>query len=199
MPEELLIPEDDYRTSGIHIGTHQKTADMKKFIFKVRTDGLYVLDIKQTDERIRTAAKFLSRFDSSKVLVVAIRQYAHKPASLFASTAGIKSIIGRYIPGTLTNPNLPSFFEPEAILVTDPAVDAQAHREAVSLGIPVVGICDVNNETKYVDLVIPANNKGRRALAVIYWLLTREYMKEKKLISSDDDFKLKIEDFEAEL
>lgn len=199
MAEETLIPEEDYRTSGIHIGTHQKSAAMKRFIFRVRTDGLYVIDIKQTDERIRTSAKLLSRLEPQKILVVAARQYAQKPASLFASTLGMKVIAGRYIPGTLTNPALATYLEPELLFLTDPAIDTQALREAVSVGLPVVGICDVNNETKWLDLVIPANNKGRRALAVLYWLLTREVLKAKNLITSNEEFKLKIEDFEAEL
>ena len=197
--DELLIPEDDYRTSGVHIGTQQKTADMKRFIFKVRTDGLYVIDIKKTDERIRNAARFLTRFDQSKILVAAARQYAKKPAKLFADTIGVKSIVGRFVPGTMTNPALPNYFEPDVLILNDPAIDVQALREAVSVGIPVIGICDVNNETRNIDFVIPSNNKGRNALAVIYWLLTRETLKKKEVIKSNDEFKLKKEDFEAEL
>lgn len=197
--QETLIPEDEYRTSGVHIGTHQKSACMKKFIFKVRTDGLYVLDIKQTDERIKLCSKFLAKYEAEKILVVAARQYAQKPASLFASTLGMRAIVGRYIPGILTNPVLNSYVEPEVIMVTDPAVDVQALREAVSIGLPVVAICDVNNETRYIDLVIPANNKGRRALAVIYMMLTRELMKARNIIQTNEEFKFKTEDFEAEL
>ncbi|MBU2565320.1 MAG: 30S ribosomal protein S2 [Candidatus Thermoplasmatota archaeon] len=197
--DELLIPEDEYRTSSVHIGTQQKSADMKPFIFKVRTDGLYVLDIKKTDERIRHAARFLTSFDASKMLIVAARQYAQKPVRLFAKNIGLKAVAGRFIPGIMTNPVLPDYFEPDVLMVTDPAVDGQALREAVSIGIPVIGICDVNNETRNVDFVIPANNKGRRSLAVIYYLLTRETLKEKGSIKSNDEFTLKVEDFEAEL
>lgn len=197
--EGLLIPEDLYLTSGVHIGTQQKSADMKPFIYKVRTDGLYVLDIKQTDARIRHAAKFLASFDPKEVLVVAARQYGQKPARIFASTIGCHSFPGRFVPGTLTNPRLLQFLEPKVILVTDPAADQQALREAVNIGIPVVGLCDANNETKYVDLVIPTNNKGRRALATVYWLLTREYMKARGTLAKDEDFKMTIEEFEATL
>ncbi len=197
--DELLIPEEDYRTYGVHIGTQQKTADMKRFIFKVRTDGLYVIDIKKTNERIRNAARFLTRFDQSKILVAAARQYAKKPAKLFADTIGVKSIVGRFVPGTMTNPALPNYFEPDVLMLNDPAIDVQALREAVSVGIPVIGICDVNNETRNIDFVIPSNNKGRSALGAIYYLLTRETLKGKEIIKSNDEFKLKKEDFEAEL
>jgi len=195
----LLIPEDVYLTSGVHIGTQQKSADMKEFIFKVRNDGLYVLDVKKTDERIRVASKFLSKFDPQRILIVSARQYGQKPAKVFAKSIGAMVVAGRFIPGSLTNPILPKFTEPEVLFVTDPAADEQALREALNIGVPIVGICDANNETKYVDLVIPSNNKGRRALATIYWLLTREIMKAKGQVASDEDFQMTVEEFEASL
>ncbi len=195
----LLISEDEYLTSGIHIGTQQKSSDMKAFIYKVRTDGLYVLDIKQTDSRIRDAATFLATYDPEEILVVAARQYGQKPVKIFAETIGSKAFPGRFVPGTLTNPELPQFSEPRVILITDPAADQQALREAVNVGIPVVALSDANNETKYVDLVIPTNNKGRRALATVYWLLARELLKARGLLKNNNEFQRTIEDFEATL
>ena len=195
----LLVPEDVYLTSGVHIGTQQKSADMKPFIYKVRIDGLYVLDIKKTDTRIREASKFLARFKPDGILVVAARQYAQKPAKLFAKAIGAQVLAGRFVPGTLTNPNLEEYIEPEVIAVTDPAADQQALREALNVGIPVVGLCDANNETRYVDLVIPTNNKGRRALATVYWLLTREVLKARGTLKSDEEFTPTIDDYEASL
>lgn len=197
--EGLLVPEDVYLTSGVHIGTQQKSADMKAFIYKVRIDGLYVLDIKKTDERIRNAAKFLARFKPETILVVAARQYGQKPARMFAKAIGAKVLAGRFVPGTLTNPNLEDFLEPETVVVTDPAADQQALREALNVNLPVVGLCDANNETRYVDLVIPTNNKGRRALATIYWLLTREVLKARGAVKADEDFTATIDDYEASL
>lgn len=197
--EELLVPEDTYLTSGVHIGTQQKSADMKPFIYKVRIDGLYVLDIKATDARIRVAAKFLARKDPTKILVVAARQYGQKPARLFSTAIGAVQLVGRFVPGTLTNPEVDDFLEPEVLVVTDPAADQQALREALTIGIPVVGLCDVNNETRNVDLVIPTNNKGRRALATVYWLLTREVLRERGSLKSDEDFTKTIDDYEASL
>jgi small subunit ribosomal protein S2 len=196
---ELLVPEDVYLTSGVHIGTQQKSADMKEFIFKVRSDGLYVLDVKQTDNRIRAAAKFLSRYQADKILVVSARQYGQKPVRMFSKTVGAMSFEDRLIPGCLTNPKLPQFIEPDVILVTDPAADQQAVAEALNIGIPIVALCDANNETRNVDMVIPTNNKGRRALACVYWLLTREVLKARGQIGRDEDYKLTIDDFEASL
>jgi len=195
----LLIPEDVYLTSGVHIGTQQKSADMKEFIFKVRSDGLYVLDVKKTDERIRVAAKFISRVEPARILIVSARQYGQKPAKVFGKAIGAMVVAGRFVPGSLTNPILPKFVEPEMLFVTDPAADEQALREALNVGIPIIGICDANNETKYVDLVIPSNNKGRRALATVYWLLTREVLKARGTLASDEDFKMTVDEFEASL
>ncbi len=197
--EGLLVPEDVYLTSGVHIGTQQKSADMKAFIYKVRTDGLYVLDIKKTDERIRNAAKFLARFKPETILVVAARQYGQKPARMFGKAIGAKVLAGRFVPGTLTNPNLEDFLEPDAVVVTDPAADQQALQEALNVNLPVVGLCDANNETRFVDLIIPTNNKGRRALATIYWLLTREVLKARGVVKADEDFTATIDDYEASL
>ncbi len=197
--QDLLIEEDVYLTSGVHIGTQQKSADMLDFIFKVRTDGLYVLDIKKTDSRLRLAAKMLAGFKPDEVLVVSARQYGQKPVRVFSNKIGCNAFPGRFVPGTLTNPMLDVYVEPKLIMVTDPAADQQALREAVKSRIPVIGLCDANNETKYVDLIIPGNNKGRRSLAVIYWLLTREVLKARGELSSNTDFKDEIKDFEATL
>jgi small subunit ribosomal protein S2 len=196
---DLLVSEDVYLTSGVHIGTQQKSADMKQFIFKVRSDGLYVMDVKQTDARIRAAAKFLSRFEPDRILVVSARQYGQKPVKIFTKAIGAKTFPGRFVPGSLTNPRLSDFVEPEILMVTDPAADQQAMAEAMNVGIPILALCDANNETRNVDLVVPTNNKGRRALACVYWLLTRETLKERGQLSRDEDFKLTIDDFEASL
>lgn len=197
--EEMMASEETYMTSGVHIGTRQKTADMKKYIYKVRNDGLYIIDVNKTDKKINIAAKFLAKYNPDNVLVVSVRQYGQKPIRKLSEYTGIKVLDGRFRPGTLTNPSAKGFLEPELIIVTDPLADIQALHEAKNIGIPVVGLCDTNNELKYLDIVIPTNNKGRRALALVYWLLTRAIMKEQGKIKSYDDFKPTVEDFEAEL
>ncbi len=187
-----LVPIDEYLAAGVHIGTQQKTENMMKFVYRVRTDGLYVLDIQATDDRIRLSANFLSKYDPAKILVVSARQYGQFPAKMFAKAIGAKSMVGRFIPGTLTNPALENFFEPDVVIVTDPTGDAQVIKEAVNTGIPVVALCDTNNMTSKVDLVIPTNNKGRKALSLVYWLLAREVSQ-----NNDSMFTYDLEKFEA--
>ncbi len=192
--KEPLVPVEEYLAAGVHIGTQQKSKDMMKFIYRVRGDGLYILDIQATDERIKTAAKFLSQYDPAKILIVTSRQYGQYPAKKFAETIGGMSVIGRFIPGMLTNQRLNKYIEPDVVVVTDPIGDSQAITEAVQAGIPIVALCDTNNMTKYVDLVIPTNNKGRKALSMIYYLLTREMLRLRGVATS-----LTPEDFETEL
>lgn len=197
--DEMLVPEDTYLTSGIHIGTQQKSASMKPFIFKVRDDGLYVLDVRKTNSRISTTAKFLSRFPSRRIFLVSARQYGKKPIEKFSEIIGTMCIAGRFIPGTLTNPSLDNFIEPEVIVVVDPAADKQALKEAVNIGIPVIALVDTNNRLENVDLAIPTNNKGRKALALIFWLLARDIQKHTGEIESYDDFEFEVGDFEQSL
>jgi small subunit ribosomal protein S2 len=191
---EPLVPVEEYLAAGVHIGTQQKSKDMKRFIYRVRGDGLYILDIRETDDRIKTAAKFLSQYDPSKILVVTSRQYGQYPARKFAETIGGVAATGRFIPGMLTNQNLNGYIEPGVVVVTDPIGDSQAIREAVQCGIPIVALCDTNNMTSFIDLVIPTNNKGRKALSMVYYLLTKEMLHLRGISTS-----LTVEDFETEL
>jgi small subunit ribosomal protein S2 len=197
--EELLLPQDTLLSAGIHIGTRMKTGDMEQFIYRVRPDGLFVLDVKKTDDRIRVAAKFLSRFEPAKIAAVAARLYAQEPVTKFCQAAGATAVVGRFIPGLLSNPLYPNRIEPDLVIVSDPRADFQAVREASSVGIPVVALCSTDNEFVGVDLVIPTNNKGRRALAVIYWLLARQVLRERGELAADKDLPLTIDDFEAKI
>lgn len=196
---ESLVPEDQYLSCGVHIGTQQKNADMQGFIYRVRNDGLFVLDVKKTDERLRASAKLIASYPADRVLFVSARQYGQKPIRMLAKHTGNVAIAGRFMPGTLTNPNTSQFIEPELIVLTDPAGDAQAMREALNIGIPIIALADTNNETRNVDLVIPTNNKGRRSLALVYWILAREILRAQGKLSAEDEFTLTVDDFEATL
>ncbi len=197
--EELLLPQDTMLSAGIHIGTRMKTKDMGPFIYRVRSDGLFVLDVKKTDERIRVAAKFFARFDPSKIATVAARLYGRSPVEKFCEVVGATPLLGRFIPGLLSNPLYPNRIEPGVIMVSDPKADVQAVKEASAVGIPVVALCSTDNDFAYVDLAIPTNNKGRRALAVIYWLLARQILRERGEIPPDGDISQSIDDFEVKL
>ncbi|MCX6815999.1 MAG: 30S ribosomal protein S2 [Candidatus Aenigmarchaeota archaeon] len=188
MPGKLLVPREKYLTAGVHIGMTAHTADMKRFIYKVRPNGLAVLNVGMLDKRIAFTANFLS--DKKSILIVSRKDNGHAAAKKFSEVIGGRSIVKRFMPGSLTNPTYKNFFEPDVIIVTDPAVDKQAIKEAVQMRIPIIGMADTFNQTSYIDIILPCNNKGKKSLALIFWLMAK-LIKEKR----GEEFKLHPEDF----
>ena len=199
---DLLAPMDKYLAAGCHIGTQVKTQDMEPFVYRQRPIGLYVLDVRKTDERIRVAAKFIARFDASKIVVVSGRVYGKRPVETFARYIGAHAFTERFVPGTLTNPNIAgprTYVEPELVILTDPRTDQQALSEAAKIGIPVIALCDTDNQTTNVDIVIPSNNRGRKALALIYFLLTKQVLIERGDLPEEAEPAFTVEDFEPQI
>ena len=193
----LLVPQEKYLGAGVHIGTRNKSGGMKEYIYKVREDGLHVLDLKKMDGRIRAAAKLLAKYPEDKVFLISNKENAKIPLARMAEITGFQSLIGRFTPGRFTNPRRADFVEPQLVFVIDPGADKQSVKEAYDINVPVIALCDTNNQTKFVDLVVPTNNKGRKAIVLIVWLLCREVQKLKGKISSDEEFTFKPEDFEG--
>ncbi|MFA5077101.1 MAG: 30S ribosomal protein S2 [Candidatus Micrarchaeia archaeon] len=192
----MLVKQERYLEAGIHIGTKMHTYDMGRYIFKTRDDGLHILNLRETDARLRQTAKLIGRYKPEDVLVVASRTYSGNAASKFSALTGVSLNRGRFIPGTLTNIALPNFREPKLIFVCDPKNEHEAVMEATKVGVPVVALCDTDNETKFLDYVIPANNKGRKSLALIFFILTRELMMSQGKIASYDQFQYEPSYFE---
>ena len=186
-------------TTGIRVGTQVKTKFMKPFITKASPEGLYMLDLDITLEKIQTAAKFINRLGAENIIVCSGRQYAETPVEKFCEILGSKKLLGRFMPGTLTNPTLPYYIEPKLVLVSDPQVDEQAITEATNAGIPVIGVANTDNITSKLDIIIPANNRGRKALATVYWLLVRQVMIERGELNESDQMKYEIDDFETKI
>jgi small subunit ribosomal protein S2 len=192
---ETLVPVELYRKMGVIVGTQICTKYMKKFTYKILPEGFYLLDVSKIDERLRIAAKFLSTFNPEKIAVVSVRVYGQKPVQMMCKYVGCKPIVGRIVPGTFTNPRLSIYIEPDVVLVTDPRTDRQAIVEASRVGIPVVAFADTDNKVDMIDLVIPANNRGRKSLALLYWILTREILRNKGILPPDKDLDVGPEEF----
>lgn len=187
-------------STGIRVGTEVKTKFMTPFITKASPEGLYMLDLDITLSRIQTAGRFIKKFDINRVVVYSGRSYCKTPIEKFCELTGAKMMLGRFMPGTLTNPSLPFYIEPQLIIISDPRVDSQAVTEATNAGIPVIGIANTDNITSKLDLIIPANNRGRKALATVYWLLAREILQDSKAMKYEIvDFETKTTDVEEEL
>ncbi len=199
MEEQLLANQNDYLESGVHIATKVKSPGMKQFIYKVREDGLYLLDLKTIDTRIRTAAEMISRYDPKEIVVTASRIYAIVAAEKFSEAISARFIKGRVTPGVFTNPYREDFSEPKLIVISDSRNEKQAVKEASKVNMPIIALCDTDNSTKFIDLVMPVNNRGRKSLAFVYYLLAREVLMKRGAIKSYEEFQFKLEDFEAKI
>jgi small subunit ribosomal protein S2 len=198
MSEELLVPNDEYLKSGIHIGTKFKTKHMENFIYKTRPDGLSILNIQKIDERIRVMIKMLSRYNPEDIMIVSRRENGWKAISLFGELTGAKVYAGRYPPGILTNKELKDFVEAKILVVTDVWPDRNAVQDALQMGIPLIALCDTNNQPSNVDLVVPCNNKGKKSLGILFYLVTKGYMEARGMINPGQAFSHTVDDFAGE-
>ncbi|MFN7105037.1 MAG: 30S ribosomal protein S2 [Pyrobaculum sp.] len=198
---EYLVPLERYLSAGVRLGTRLSNSylEEKGFIFAVRPDGLRIFDIKKIDERLKIAARLLARYSPDRVLVHTTRPYGFKPAQMFCKFVGCKALTGRFIPGTLTNPNLTHYQEVDLLFVVDPKLDAQAVAEAAKMGVPVVALVDTDTPHQYIDFMIPCNNKGRKSLALIFWILAREVLRERGELKPDQELPATPEEFETRL
>ena len=196
--EKFLVTRDVYLKSGIHIGTKFRTKYMEQFIYKTRPDGLSVLNLQKIDERIKIAASFLAQYDQKDILIISRRENGWKAVELFGKLTGVRVFAGRYPPGILTNPNLEEYTEAKVVMVEDAWPDRIAVLDAVKIGVPVVALCDTNNQSNFIDFVIPCNNKGKKSLGLMFYILTREFMKAKGMLKENEELPIKLEEFTEE-
>lgn len=169
----------EQQSRSIRAGTQVVTKSMKRFVSEPGRDGQYNFDLDTTYSRIRTAAKFIKRTmvgegGPASVLVFSSKDLAKETIKEFCNETGTTPKTGRFMPGTLTNPSLEYYTEPRLVVVSDPQADAQAVTEATNAGVPVVGISSSEGMPFRVDVVIPANNRDRRALEAVYKRLAEE-------------------------
>jgi len=197
--EELLVPIEKYMAAGVRLGAKISNNYLIKrgFIFSVRPDGLRIFNLKKIDERIRIAAKMMTRYDPSKIVAHSVKPYGFKPMEMMCKFVGCKVVAGRFIPGSFTNPSLDNYMDAELLIIADPKTDIQSLKEAAATGIPVIGLVDTDNDPNYIDLMIPCNNKGRGSLALIFWLLTRQVLRERGEIPPTGDLPVPPDDFKA--
>ena len=198
MTEQLLVAQDTYLKSGIHIGTKFRTKYMDQFIYKTRPDGLSVLNLQKIDERIRHAANMLGQFAQEDILIVSRRENGWKAVRAFGKHTGIRVFAGRYPPGILTNSKLDTYTEAKIILVTDSWPDKNAIKDAIQIGIPVIALCDTNNESNEIDRVVPCNNKGKKSLGLLFYIVAREYLRNRKLLGKEEEPKFTLDEFTEE-
>lgn len=158
-----------------------------------------MIDYSKTLQRIDVAGKFIAFVGPQNTVVYTSREHGTTAVQKFCELTGAIPLVGRFMPGTFTNPLYPGHIDAELVVVADPASDTQAIVEAGKLGIPVIAVCDTDNVTDDVDLVIPGNNRGRKAIAAIFWLLARATLAHSGMMQPDQQMKYTIEDFETKL
>jgi small subunit ribosomal protein S2 len=205
--EELIDKDEErkqlYLSCGIHIGTKLLTGDARRFIYRQTNYGLYVIDLTKTDERLNIAAKFLSKYieeGSDRVIVTSVRRYGKEPVRRFCEALGCKAVTERFIPGSLTNPLIDTYIkDASVVLIVDPHADKVILREAKLARIPVVALFDTDDTLNGIDLAIPANNRGKKALGLAFWLLARQIMLELGKIASEEEFSYSLEEFTSKI
>jgi small subunit ribosomal protein S2 len=188
--EELLIDREEYLKRGVHIGTKSQHKDMEEYIFHVKKNQLAVINLTKTDEQIRKAGEFLSDYEPETVLLIGRKPEATESIEKLSDAIGTDCMTGRFMPGSLTNPQSENFTEPDIIVTTDPEIDSQAIQEASDTNVPVISIADSENELDNIDVVIPANNKGEKAIATVMYLLGQQYAEHREL-----EFDFELNDF----
>jgi len=194
--EQLLVPRKEYLIAGIQVGTTHRTRDMEDFVYKVNPTGLAILNIHRIDTRLKLAGALLAKYEPQDILVVSRRENGWKAVKQFAKATGVRIYTDRYPAGVLTNPGLETFTEPRIVMITDPWPDKNAVHDAITAGIPIIALCDSNNDMRNVDLLVPCNNKGAKSLGLIYWILANQYLHERGLLPKKKELEIPVKDFQ---
>jgi small subunit ribosomal protein S2 len=195
--KETLVPLTDYIACSVHLGTKVITPDMRKFVYKRRADGLAVLNTNIIDDKLREAIKLLKDFSAEDIFIVCKRESCWPAVEKFAEVTGIRRFTKKYPAGIITNLQLENFFEAKLVIVCDPWVDKNALNDATKLKLNVLGICDTNNYAAGVSQIIPANNKSRKSVGLILFILAKEYLKAQG--KEEEAKSINLEDFAGKI
>jgi len=188
--DALGLKEDDvvkFLACGTHLGSTNLDFQMEQYVFKRKSDGVYIINLKKTWEKIQLAARAIAAIENpADVCVISARPYGQRAVLKFASHTGATPVAGRFTPGTFTNQIQAAFREPRLLVVTDPRTDHQPVNEAAYVNLPVIALCNTDSPLRYIDIAIPCNNKSVHSIGLMWWLLTREVLRLRGVVGREN-------------